>query len=150
MKTTTAALLIAMLAVPAAWAAAPSPVRRTKELRSSESMYIMGSKEHRSKKVASVVVLIPAGMTDADLIAVADHYRAKLAAREIVSVSFWDDAAAYQRFSRSAEDDEDVPAEVTGHLKARYEKDPFRIYGKPTHSLRLLTGGYSARRTIDY
>lgn len=142
-------VLAAALAVQTAGAAAPSPVQRTKELHRAESMYLMGSKEHRSKKVARVVVLIPAGMTDADLIAVSDHYRAKLAAKEIVSITFWDDAAAYELFS-GAIDDEDIPAEVTDHLKARYEKDPFRIYGKPVHSLRFLTRGFTARRTIDY
>lgn len=149
MKTITAALMIAMLAVPAARAAAPAPVKGTKELHRAESMYLMGSKEHRSKKESRVVVLIPAGMTDDDLIAVSDHYRAKLAAKEIVHVSFWDDAAAYKLFS-GAIDDEDIPAGATDHLKARYEKDPFRIYGKPTHSLQLLGRGFAVRRTIDY
>lgn len=149
MKDLALALLLAALAVPAAWAAAPSPVKGTKELNRAESMYLMGSKEHRSKKVSRVVVLIPAGMTDAGLIAVSDHYRSKLAAKEIVHVTFWDDAAAYELFS-GAIDDEDIPAGVTDHLKARYEKDPFRIYGKPVHSLRFLRGDGGARRTIDY
>ncbi|MDP3543185.1 MAG: hypothetical protein Q8T11_12025 [Elusimicrobiota bacterium] len=149
-----AALLTAVLAAQAAWAGAPSPVRRTTELHSAESMYLMGGKEHRSKKVLRLVVLIPPDMTDDELIAVSDHYRAKFAAKEIIHAMFWNDAAAYKRFI-SAEDEEDIPVEVNDHYKARYNKDPFRAYGGPVHHLQFLKPAKdrrftAPRRTISY
>lgn len=154
MKRTIAALLIAALGAQAAWAAAPSLLARTKEITRKESMYLMGGKEHRSKRELRIVVLIPPDMTDDELIAVSDHYRAKLAAKAIIYVMFWDDAAAYKRFI-GTEDEEDIPVEVNDHNKARYEKDPFRVYGSPVHHLQLLKPAAdrrftTARRTISY